>query len=369
MATWRYVARDLRTNAALAELPLVDVSFGSVLNGAGSFSATLPLTPRAATSSSSTTAAAALLTGASQPERTALFVERNGVPVWGGIIWSRTRGKGRAAQLQGAELWSFFRVQHLRTTKTYSAIDQLAIARDLINAAEAVTGADIGVATGAETSGVLRDRTYAAFEVKQIGEAVEQLAACDNGFDFAIDPGPAGARTLNLGYPRRGRVFGSTGLAFVDGKNLLDYEVLEDGSRSARVFTALGAGDGTDMRTSTITRTDLIDAGWPLTSSVGSFKDVSVQATLDAHARAGVNARAVTPTFWKVMVDPDDPESGLGQFITGDDVLVEVGDDENFPRQADGTAGFRAPFRILSWQVNVADAGKEQVQVELGGIL
>jgi hypothetical protein len=285
MATWRYVARDLRTNVALAELPLTGVRFGSVLNGAGGFSATLPLTPQAASSGSTVLAAAGLLTGASQPERTALFIERNWVPLWGGAIWSRTRGKGRPATLAGAELWSFFRVQHLRTTKTYTGVDQLAIARDLINAAEAVTGADIGVVTGTETSSVLRDRTYLAFEVKQIGEAVEQLAACDNGFDFAIDPGPAGARTLNLGYPRRGRVFGSTGLAFVDGKNLVDYEVVEDGSRSARVYTALGAGDGTDMRTSTMTRTDLIDAGWPLTSATGSFKDVSVQATLDAHAR------------------------------------------------------------------------------------
>lgn len=366
MAEWRYVARDLRTNAALAELPLTDVSFKEVLNGAGQFSATLPLTVSAATALAAEGSAAGLLTGASQPERTALFIERNGVTVWGGIIWSRTRGKGRPARLAGASLWSFFRTQHLRVAKTYSGQDQLAIARDLINTAESVTGADIGVTVGSETSGVLRDRTYQAFEVKQIAEAVEQLAACDNGFDFAVEAGAGGARTQVLGYPRRGRVAGSTGLAFVDGKNLLDYEVVEDGTRSARIYTALGSGDGVDMRTSTITRTDLIDAGFPATSAVGSFKDVSVQATLDAHARAGVNARAVTPTFWRVQVDPDDPESGLGQFIAGDDVIVEIGDDENFPRQADGSPGFRGWFRVLGFEVKVPTAGIETVTVELG---
>jgi hypothetical protein len=369
MAVWRYLARDLRTNLALAELPLTDVSFGEVLNGAGQFSATLPLVSRAASSGSTTTPQAALLAAATQPERTAVFVERDGVIVWGGIIWSRTRGNGRSARLAGASFWSFFRAQHLRTTRTYSGVDQLQIARDLIAATAAVTGADIGVTVGTETSGVLRDRTYAAYEMKQIGEAVEQLAACENGFDFGIDVGPGCTKTLTLGYPRRGRIAGSTGLAFVHGKNLLDYEAVEDGTRSARVFSALGSGDGTDMRISTQTRTDLVDAGWPLTSAVGSWKDVSVQATLDGHARAGVNARAITPTFWKAVVDANDPESGLGQFIAGDDVIIEIGDDANFPRQTDGLPGFRGAFRVVGWQVQVPTDGRETVSVDLGAVL
>jgi hypothetical protein len=43
MAVYRYLAHDLRTNSQLAELPLSNVRFGEILNGAGSFSATLPL--------------------------------------------------------------------------------------------------------------------------------------------------------------------------------------------------------------------------------------------------------------------------------------------------------------------------------------
>jgi hypothetical protein len=52
-----------------------------------------------------------------------------------------------------------------------------------------------------------------------------------------------------------------------------------------------------------------------------------------------VNAKAVTPTFWKVSVDPDDPESGLGQFITGDDVIVEIGNDDSFPARPTAVPG------------------------------
>jgi hypothetical protein len=108
-------------------------------------------------------------------------------------------------------------------------------------------GADIGVAGGSELSGVLRDRTYQAYEVKQIGEAVEQLAAVDGGFDFAIDVTPSFGKVLTLSYPRRGRIAGTTGIVFESGKNLLGYTEDVDAGRQATIYTAIGAGDGADM--------------------------------------------------------------------------------------------------------------------------
>jgi hypothetical protein len=369
MAVWRFDAHDLRTNAKLAELPLADVEFSDTLNGAGDFSAKLPLSGDGATSATTSASIAALLTSSSIPERTALYMYRGGTLRGGGIIWSRRRAKGRPAEIQGAGFWSYFRTQHLRTTQTFAAQDQLAIARSLVTVAQAVTGSDIGVVTGSETSGVLRDRTYNSWELKQIGEAVEQLAAVDNGFDFAIDLSDGPTKTLTLSYPRRGRIAGSTGVVFVDGKNLLDYEVVEDGTRSARLFTAVGAGDGLDMLLSTQARTDLIDAGYPATSATKAYKDVTVQATLDAHAIAEVNARANTPTFWTVTVDPDDPDGGIGTWIVGDDALLDIPDDDNFPRQSDGSSGYRAYHRIVASKIQIPAAGKETVTLTLGPVI
>lgn len=369
MATWRYDAHDLRTNAKLAELPLAGVSYEETLNGAGPFSATLPLTGHAAASATTKAPVAALLTSSSMPERTALYLYRDGAISGGGIIWRRTRGKGRPAQIAGAGFWSYFRTQHLRTTASYSAADQLAIARDLVTLAQAVAGSNIGITMGAEVSGVARNRTYFSYELKPIAEAVEQLAAVDHGFDFAIDIQPGPIKVLTLNYPRRGRIAGTTGVAFVDGKNLLDYEVDEDGTASARIFTAIGSGDGADMKLATQTRNDLIDVGYPATSTVEAFKDVKEQATLDAHAIAGVNAHAVTPTYWTVTVDPDDPDGGLGTWIIGDDALLEIPDDDNFPRGADGSSGYRSYHRILAAQVSIPDDGKENVVVTLGPVI
>lgn len=368
MAVWRFDAHDLRTNVKLAELPLVGVSYGETLNGAGDFTATLPLNVQGANSATTQASVASLFTSSSMPERTALYLYREGTLRGGGVIWGRRRAKGKPATITGAGFWSFFRTQNLRTTQTYSATDQLAIAQSLVTVAQAVTGADIGVTVGSETSGQLRIRTYNSYELKQIAEAVEQLAAVDNGFDFAIDLQPGPVKVLTLSFPRRGRTAGSTGVAFVDGKNLLDYEVNEDGTRSARVFTAVGAGDGANMLLSTQTRTDLIDAGYPATSATGSFKDVNVQATLDAHALGEVNARANTPAFWTVTVDPDDPEAGLGTWIIGDDALLEIPDDDNFPRGLDGSPGYRAYHRILASSVQIPEAGKEAVKAVLGPV-
>lgn len=368
MAVWRYDAHDLRTNLKLAELPLIGVGYEEILNGAGSFDATLQLQVEGATSPTAKATQAALLTSSSIPERTALYLYRDEVLRGGGIVWQRRRGKGRPASLSGAGFWSYFRSQHLRTTATYALVDQLAIARALVTLAQAITGSNIGVTLGAEVSGVPRIRTYNSYELKQIAEAVEQLAAVDDGFDFGVDLQPGPIKVLTLSYPRRGRIAGTTGVAFVDGKNIIDYEVLEDGTRSARTFTAIGAGDGIDMRLSTQSQTDLIDNGYPATSATGAFKDVKVQATLDGHARAELSARAMTPTFWKVTVDPDDPDGGLGTWIIGDDALLEIPDDDNFPRGADGSSGYRSYHRILSAKVSIPQVGKENVVVTLGPV-
>lgn len=361
MVGYRFLAHDLRTNTPLEELPLDPFSITEQLNTAGSWSAALPLTGY----SDSGEPLAPIYTAASIPERTAIYVEREGVIIGGGIIWKRTRAMGGSAQLAGAGFWSFFRRRHLRTLKTYTATDQLAITRDLITAAQAATGANIGVTVGAETSGVLRDRTYQPWEAKQIGEAVEQLAAVANGFDFSVDVNQDLTKTFRLHYPRRGRLAGSTGVVFATGKNVLDWSVDEDGSSSAREFTAIGTGDGVATLVATRTRTDLIDVGFPLTSDVGTWKDVSVAATLAEHAQRNVDMRAPTPLFWRIRVAPSDPDGGIGTWIVGDDVLLEVTDDLSFPAGSDGSPGYRALHRIVQSQMNIRD-GDEELWVTLG---
>lgn len=348
---YRFLAYDLRTNVALGELPLSGVSFGGTFNGSGVFNANLVIDGNAA-----------LMMSATIPERTIVYVERDNVLLDGYIIWKRTRTMGAPVKLEGASSASFFRRNRLITDITYTSTDQFTIARALVTAMQVQPGGNIGIAVGSGNSGVTRDRTYFGYQRKNVGDAFAELANVVNGFDWAIDVAwddDTPVKNLTLSYPRRGRIAGTTGLIFETGKNLRSYSFEEDGSRSARVVDALGAGDGKDMLISTKARTDLIDAGWPLTAETIAFKDVTVQATLDGHATAAVNARAATPTFLTVSIDPDDVDGGLGHWIDGDDVQVRISDDL-FPGTSDGP-GYTAYHRIVSHTVDLKAGEKVDV--------
>lgn len=359
---YRYLAYDLRTNVALGELPLSG-SFGDSLGGIELFTATVDITAETAV----------LHTANTIPEKTLIYIERDGVIQQSVIVWEREReGKDPAIQLRGASLPSFFRRQRLVTSLgPYTAVDQFTIAQAFMNAMQAQPGANIGIVVGSGTCGVTRDRTYYAYERKNIFDALDQLSNVNNGFDWAIDYSYVGGiptKTLTLSYPRRGRAAGTTGLVFELGKSISDYKFLEDGTRSARSVDIFGAGDGADMKIGTYTRNDLIDLGYPLTSDYISLKDITEQSSIDAYAIAGADARAETPTFMTVTLKPNDVDGGLGHWIVGDDVKVSI-TDIHFPLGASGEPGYEHYHRILGYRTTVDLAGAEVIVVTLGKVI
>ena len=78
---YRYFTYDLLTNELLAEIPFTGVSYSRALREAGSFDGSIAVTEDTFNLS---------LYETTLPAKTALYVVRNGVCVWGGIIWSRS---------------------------------------------------------------------------------------------------------------------------------------------------------------------------------------------------------------------------------------------------------------------------------------
>lgn len=78
---YRYFVCDLMTNKLLIEVPFKGVSFSRTLVDAGTFTGDIAITEETYNLS---------LYENTLPARTALYVVRNGVCVWGGIIWGRT---------------------------------------------------------------------------------------------------------------------------------------------------------------------------------------------------------------------------------------------------------------------------------------
>ena len=368
MAQYRYLSYDLRTNTLQEELPLAGVKFGEVLNGAGSFSATLQLNVQAQSAPGVFASRAAALLTATTTGRSVVYVERDGVLIPGAafIVWTRNYvSSTMTCTLGGQSLWSYFRHRFNNVTLgPYSGVDQLTIGQNLINSAQAQPGGSIGVAVGAETSGVPRDRTYNGYEHKQIAEAVEQLSAVNNGFDFGIDVAyVAGVptKTFRCSYPRRGRTITDSGHVFEVGRNIVSYTYPEDATSQANRTYVVGAGDGADMLVGTQSRTDSLDAGWPLLEAQAAAKDVTVQATVDAQALALVNAKAWPVTIPKVTVSAStDPV--LGAWIVGDDarfVFGTAGNDPRFPARTEQI------YRIVGYECEPGDEGQELVTLTL----
>ena len=137
-----YIFADLLTGDYLAELPLQQVTYSSVINGSGQFQATLNV--------EDPHVAAMDWISATMPGRTIIWIDIDGALVWGGVLLTRRYTMGsQTIQLGGNDLWSYFnsRVQAADYSYTWMAPeDPMVIAQKVITDALDVSGS--GFASG-----------------------------------------------------------------------------------------------------------------------------------------------------------------------------------------------------------------------------
>jgi hypothetical protein len=142
---YRYFLTDLMSNEIISEVPFKGVNFERTNRRAGSFSGTIPFID--ATDGLN-------LYEATMPGRTGLYVMRNGVCVWGGIIWSRSYSVDtQKLEVDGGEFLSYFYHRNIWQTLQYGS--------DFIGVAEfSVSGGLATITTelshGFEVGGVVR---------------------------------------------------------------------------------------------------------------------------------------------------------------------------------------------------------------------
>ena len=110
---YRYFLTDLVSNEVLAEVPFSGVSYERQLRKAGAFSGTIPVI--AATNKLN-------LYEATMPGRTGLYVMRNDVCVWGGIVWARKYDESsKSLTVDASEFTSYFYHRHIWQTLVYGS--------------------------------------------------------------------------------------------------------------------------------------------------------------------------------------------------------------------------------------------------------
>lgn len=368
MSVYTYLLSDLLTGQTKAALPLTGVSFSSQLNAAGSFSATLALgDPKVA---------ALDWQDALQEGRTAIFVDRDGILVWGGILWTTSRSHSSSTVTLGAkEFWSYFARRYVVSSMAWKNVDQLTIATAIIAAAQAQGSGNIGVVLPNVSSGALRTYSLPADQFTLVSDAVQTLAGLSGGFDFAIDVAytgtpPAPTLQLHLSYPGRGRTAATSGLTFTMPGNIIDHTFPVDGTSLTTTAYAVGSGSGPAMLRSSSSAPALLDAGYPLLETETAYKNVLDQSTLDAQAQSDIAllSKSVVTAMITVRANADPV---FGSYIIGDQARVQISD-ATFPPpvgQPAGTPGLDAPFRLISWTVTPGDAGTfENVVLTLGTV-
>ncbi|MER5350576.1 hypothetical protein ABT093_09620 [Kitasatospora sp. NPDC002551] len=312
---------DLRTDADIDVLPIDGVQHDDYIGRTGMLRGSVPIP----TESLAQRALAALL-----PGRTMLYLENSstfGTSIaWAGILWSREPAmsdRRLTMQIQAACLESYLR-EHRRlfTSLIATGVDQFSIVRSLLSYVQDTPGGDLGIAAPASMSGVLRDREYSRYDQAYVGELIDQLAACENGFEWRIavfrDDAGVRHRELRLGQPKI--ITTATDVILDSPGPVLSYSLPEDAAGVANRWQSRGASinnnlaeDSVPLLTDLLTTPEDIAAGWPALDGTSDYTTVELQQTLDEHAVADL-ARArrpiIIPTVTYTTTDAPQPQLG-----------------------------------------------------------
>ena len=166
-------------------------------------------------------------------------------------------------------------------------------------------------------SGQLRDRAYLGNQ--KLYEALANLAAVINGFDYDLAPYGAGeADAVRVFYPYQGTqrfdmalVYGSTVSALTRTVNSGDYanywRVLGEGTEEAQLYAEAWNADAINV---TVT-------GLGLWQSGDNASDVSIQSTLDEKARGDLAQSSILVPSYTVTMRP-------GAYVWGSPAMGDV---------------------------------------------
>lgn len=340
MAEFRYLFADLLTNRVNLEVPCYGVSYNGLLNKASDGTCSINLDRSGYNNQD--------VIDATVPGKTAMYIDRDGVLIWGGIVWSRTyqaQAKVFSYTLQTFESYAY--KVAIEETLAYADEDQRNILCELFVHMQQKLQTDIGIQVDPGypfTPSITRTVTFDVNDAWTYGKAIDYMIEYDQGFDYYIDvfyaeDGSIGRRirTDNV----LGAAVENTGLVFdYPGGNVSNYWWPENASRGAVSVIGYGSGDITKL-TSKVTQTDLLDAGFPNIQEIYSNSDVSVQATLDSQTAQQGRLLRIPITVPTVELNPNTVPVGTWQM--GDYAKLEI-EDARFP------AGLNTTVRVIGYE-------------------
>lgn len=288
MSEYRYYTADLLTEAVIAEMPLFGVQADSIISSAGVFTGSFLLGTGIFLDDS-------LLEG-SEPGKVALYMERDGTLIWGGIVWSRKYDAStKQMDITALEFESYFDHVVIETNFVKQSVGMYQIFKDLVDLLQLQDGCDLNFITSginvSHPSSILRTSLIPAYEYHYAADVVQDLITPEDGFDYVIDVVPSGIqdkplKVLRVGYPLLGVTVQESTLTFDYPGNIDTYTWTESATNAGVKFGGIGAGSGSKMLRADTVDSDLRTAGYPSWWYVKANKDLGTQAEVNKYAAA-----------------------------------------------------------------------------------
>lgn len=354
MPTYRYITADVLTGEVLGELPLYGVYMDKQLNIAGNFTGTFRIGTHIEDDLE--------LLNATKPRRSAIYVQRDGTTIWGGILWSRTFGsEANTIQLSGQTFESYLNKVVLTSNFINLTTNQLEIAINLINQMQATARSNIGISTAGidTTGGIVKNVKVPYYDYKYVGEILGEIQASEDGFDWTIKV----TDTEVPDQPEKQLVLGQPIIAPNTSVNAEVYDYPgaitnfywpESGTDSGTDFILLGRGNGSNM----LVAQSLWEGAteYPTIHQIVSKKGVRDQSTLNQIAQDYANTWGPDISAPTITLKSDrEPEftawNDLGSYFQ-----IEL----ESPRFA--TEGGRkvSMQRMIGWELSVGSAEQSE---------
>jgi len=352
MARWSYLFEDHVLGFVVAhDVDLVDVQIEDSLDGRGSLRAKLPLASSYATNE-------VVAEG-----RRAVYALRDGVIVWGGLLWDAPVSIGSESFELTADHWlDYWSHRDIWHSRAFVATEQFDIYSTLVadaqNPVDDLAGnpPDLGISVvWHAASGVFRtiEDQYLDHQKPNLGNALSALAVMENGFDASMEY-ELGAETITkrirLHHPRKGTTFPEGSAPHfefeIDPSPTSKTNVIRAGvARSARsmAWRVRGWGEGADALR---LRSQVIDTaaggGYPPLDASPDWSTASTQDNLNERTREHV-AKVNHPVRLPLIEVDLNASPQWGSYGLGDTIRADI---DNRAASYSGNA------RIIGWRIN-----------------
>jgi len=361
VTNYRYTFLSLRNDEVIDEIDLSGVYAQRLLNTAGAFTGTFYL--------DSTGKSNEDLVNATIPGKTWVVMERDDVPVWWGVVWSRTyqsQAKVVTMFCQGFE--AFPGSQKLLTDYVATDVDQVQLFTDLWNHMQSsAVGRNLGISIpSGGGSSVTKSVNVLSTDDKYYIDIMSALSDAADGFDWTVrvtkDPVSGKFnKDLVVGYPIIGATVSPDSLAFEYPGAILNYFKTESMKDAATHTFGLGAGEGQTQLRAVYGFDDLVTySQWPRWDEIVSMKDVDDQTQLQGLTQQEA-IRRKPPMIHYTVTLKGNVEPIFGSYGLGDNGILAIKDPMH-------PAGIQIGTRIVGWELHPASSQQtEEVNLILPG--